>query len=284
MCKCLDRLLVSWTALKDFFKAEKSQMSRSSSSSSREMTNAERKVDKILAFLRSPSSRLYCLFLQYTHKVYASVLVTMQAEEPKIHLLRRSLHILIRNILVRFVKPSALYSKTVDSVQYNVEYNQKAGKDLLIGEEATSFILKKEESGLKDSKIQFYCHVKMYFITAVNYLKEKLPLDDPVLRHSEVADDKLRTSSQVSSLAYLLDRFPILLPPQSSRNTVLEEFSQFQATDIPGSDDERVDDAWTRISNELGQPMFANLSTVMKGVLTITHSSPVLTVSVCSHV
>ena len=101
---------------------------------------AERKVEGIFNFVRSPTNKLYVLFLNYTVHVYDEVLRNLQCEDPKIHVQRRSLHKLLRNILVRFVKPSAMFGKCVDEVQYSVRYNQKANNELVIREACQNFM------------------------------------------------------------------------------------------------------------------------------------------------
>ena len=54
------------------------------------------------------------------------------------------------------------------------------------------------------------------------------------------------------------------------------EFSALQATDISGALRERVDDSWVeinKIQDSVGTFLFAKLSKVMLGILTIPHSN-----------
>ena len=174
---------------------------------------AERKVEGIFNFVRSPTNKLYVLFLNYTVHVYDEVLRNLQCEDPKIHVLRRSLHKLLRNILVRFVKPSAMFGKCVDEVQYSVRYNQKANNELVIGEACQNFIASRSQNYLQDKRVEeFYSNVRLYFMKACNYLMEKLPLNDPLLQHAEVADILKQQESKSSDLMYFLERFPGLIP------------------------------------------------------------------------
>ena len=64
--------------------------------------------DDVLVNLQSDEPKLYVLFLEYTVKVFDDVLVNLQSDEPKIHVLRQSLLKVLRNLLVRFVKPAAI--------------------------------------------------------------------------------------------------------------------------------------------------------------------------------
>ena len=111
-----------------------------------EQSYAEKKVEVIFEFIRSPTNNLYVMFLRYTIKVFDEILIFLQAEDPRIHTVRRSLHRLLRNILVRFVKPSALTGKAADQVDYHSKYNLKNNADIVIGEEAKQFIANKSEN------------------------------------------------------------------------------------------------------------------------------------------
>ena len=123
------------------------------------------------------------------------------------------MHKLLRNILVRFVKPSAMFGKCVDEVQYSVRYNQKANNELVIGEACQNFIASRSQNYLQDKRVEeFYSNVRLYFMKACNYLMEKLPLNDPLLQHAEVADILKQQESKSSDLMYFLERFPGLIP------------------------------------------------------------------------
>lgn len=137
--RCLDRMLVNWDALKDYFYKEHDSIEKkkekktskgpnvsknvsSSSTSSRKGTSdktkargdkeqdkegnpekvetsyVEKKVESIFSFIKSPTNKLYAIFLSYTIKVYDEVLKNLQAEDPKIHKVRGALHSVMRNL------------------------------------------------------------------------------------------------------------------------------------------------------------------------------------------
>ena len=178
--RCLERLLHNWDALKVYFKGQKDgkenkkPAEKKSSSKAVEVapatahlepTYAERKIDNIYAFVTSPTNKLFVLFLNYSVKVFDEVLISLQASEPKIHILRRCLHKLLRSILIRFVKPSAMTGKSVDQVEFKLAYNQKPDPEPVIGEAARDFLKQKKENHLKDSRINdFYHGVREYFV------------------------------------------------------------------------------------------------------------------------
>ena len=299
--RCIDRLLYNWEALKVFFKQEKeacikappkkpkdtctksdsktseaaSQQKDPSSAGYREESYAEKKVNSIYKFVSSPTNKLFVIFLSYTVKMFDEVLLGLQSEEPKIHLMRRMLHKLIRNILKRFVKPSAMISKSVDEVSYKLSYNVKANSDLIIGEDATKFIADKDQNCLKPRRIEeFFEGVVTYFQTLCDYLMVKLPLNDPLLAAAEVVDVELQSSSKLSDIHFFMDRYPCLI--STTKDIILEQFSEYQFTDISSCKSDRIDLTWSNIGNMKdldGSFKFKELSLFMLGILTIPHSS-----------
>ena len=273
-----------------FFHAEKQALAKGSSSS-----YAASKVDAVLTFVRSPTNRLYCLFLAETFKVFEIYLKTFQAEAPLVHRLRREMLTLMRAILSKFVKPSALLYKDLTKVEYKLPYNQKADSELIIGEDARAFLEDKEANHLKDSRIaEFFSNTKKFFVELCDYLFKWLPISDPLLQHAEVTDVNLQLESEVQSLRFFIKKFPALLPPGVSIGAVTDQFALYQATDISdclqekekqvgpdeeeaeekdtGKTDLRLDQIWHSIG-QLQDGTFSDLSLVMRGVLTIPHSS-----------
>lgn len=76
---------------------------------------SQQKVESILEFIRSPTNKLYALFLHFVHEeVYEGVLVTFQSEEPKIHALRGGLLKLMKRLLSFFVRAEVVKRATSD--------------------------------------------------------------------------------------------------------------------------------------------------------------------------
>ena len=144
---------------------------------------------------------------------------------------------------------------------------------MLIGTEATTFIADWEKNGLREEKIkEFYGSVRKYFMCTLDYLIKKLPFEDKVLSSAEIADVSSKEEFKQSSLIYLLDRFPVLLPPDCSKDTLLEEYNLFLATNTTCCVAERIGDTWTAIgqmTDSCGSVLFAKLGAFMKGLLTI---------------
>ena len=161
---CLMRLLHNWIALKAFFKAEKEMHDkRTKKSDDAEKPYAARTVDSVHTFLKSPTNKLYVLFLEYTVKVFDDVLVNLQSDEPKIHVLRQSLLKVLRNLLVRFVKPAAIRGVSIEDVNFTSAYNHKNDSELVIGDAARVFVADATNNGLREKRVKvFHGDVKRY--------------------------------------------------------------------------------------------------------------------------
>ena len=170
--RCLERLLKNWDPLKAFFKAEETAPGKTA-------VEQKNRVGRIVTFLKSPTNRLYCIFLLYTIGVFDEVLLSFQSDAPKVHCLRRSLHNLLLKIMMRFVKPTAIKQHghtEMDAVQYKLAYDQKMNADLMIGAEARKFISERESNGLRQVRIdEFFSSVRTYFVAVCDYLIAKLP-------------------------------------------------------------------------------------------------------------
>lgn len=105
----------------------------------------------------------------------------------------------------------------------------------------------------------------------------KFPIDDPVLKHAEVADVSLRASCSYESVHYFVTRFPTLLNDVEADNIELE-FAHYQCDQLPITitENERADNAWhaiSKIKDLNGRPMYMALAKVMLASLTIPHSN-----------
>lgn len=277
--RCVERLVENWSPLLEYFKSEKQKLSSKKKPES-ESTYAEKKVEAVYNFLKSPTNKLYAHFLLYAIKIFEELLTGLQADEPKVHVLKKLLLKLIRNLLVCVVKPSAMSNCTLLEVDYQIGYNIKPDSELVIGEHAKEFVKDKESNGLREKKVkEFYGNVKKYYKTAVDYLKAKLPLQNKVLIHAEVADVSIRQSVKTASLEFFLGTYPCLIPASSTKEKLMFDFALYQAYNAEPIEkclESRMDSTWMNIGNVKdgdGVTVFEELSKVMRGILTIPHSS-----------
>ena len=130
----------------------------------------------------------------------------LQKEEPFVHKLYSVLRGLMKDLLVRFIKPDAIVGKDILHVKYHDSSNYKQNSDIVIGEAAKSFI--EEQGASKFNLSKFYKNVIKFYTTALDYYIEKLPIKNEILFHVQLADIIQRSKLSFSSVRYLLKQFP----------------------------------------------------------------------------
>lgn len=254
----------------DFFKAEEKSAKKDS--------DLKKKAGHLRKKLQSPTNKLIAMFLADVIKVFDAINTELQSDEPKVHVLQARLHALLRNLLLRFVKPAAMLFKQVTDVDFKAKVNMKQKSDIVIGDQARTFVSRPKENLLRQERVnEFYEGVQEFYKASCTYIAKKLLLSDELMKHAVVVDPRKQVDTAFSSLEYFLKRFPKLLHPEASLTDLQLEFSNYQCTDIRQciADSDRVDDVWKEIAKlkEDGEPAFTYLPMLMLSILTIPHSS-----------
>ena len=93
--------------------------------------------------------------------------------------------------------------------------------DLMIGAEARKFISERETNGLRQMRIdEFFSSIRTYFVTVCDYLIAKLPLQDEVLKRTEVAEISLQTIAKSADLVFFVNTFRALMPAGSTHDSL----------------------------------------------------------------
>ena len=233
------------------------------------------RVERIQKALNSKLFKSYVLFLNYTVPMLDTLNMYLQSEAPLIHVMRRKLHSLYEDILLKFVKPQVLCSASeMLEVDYRDPKNHKDSKNILIGNETKTYI----ENNLNSVEQQeIIGHAVDYYMAICDYMLKKLPMRDVILKHAEVLDLTLRHGVGLESVMYFVNRFPVLCL-SSEIDQLQIEFAKYQVYNFPNTilDLPRVDDQWSRVSNikdPSGKMIFSVLGKVMLGILVIPHSN-----------
>uniref|UniRef100_A0A8C4R2Q0 Uncharacterized protein n=1 Tax=Eptatretus burgeri TaxID=7764 RepID=A0A8C4R2Q0_EPTBU len=193
-------------------KCTTSSTTKSASSSNTVQESREKRVNRM--FL-SPQTKLYCFFLRYANKLFEKGNLLLQRDEPCIHLLHGELNGLLKDIFVRFLKPS-VSSVALVNVPFSDRNHQKNDEDLMIGNDAKLYIreqrsLKKSTFTLSESDIQgFFSAVRSYYVKACNYIFKTWPLDDELAKHAQVLDVKLHQEVGFDCVEFFIKKFPCL--------------------------------------------------------------------------
>lgn len=272
---CVERLIEQWEPLQEFFKADLNALS-----SKEKDTSKHARLVRVNKFFGNPGSKLYCLFLMENLSVFTSANLMLQKESPQIHRLMGRLDELVTDLIVRFIRSSAIHnSKSIFEVDFNDKKNQLTRKDLVLGSATREYfqLLQKDPSFTSHQEDLFVKEVKAFYCSALKYVIDKFPLQDEFLANAAVIDVSRRLSTKYSMLEYFVRKFPCLLPEEDVKNLHLE-FNKFQAEPLSNEimDEERVDVQWFKIGQITNMDKvlkFPTLSRVMKGLCCLTHSN-----------
>lgn len=230
--------------------------------------------------LSSPVNKAICLFLLSVIPVFDKYNTIFQSSSPLIHKLDSMLHDLLKELMLKFVQPSAIKNCALLEIKYHFIENQRLDTDLLIGS-ATSQIV----SSLKEAdKKVFYSSVRKYFMASCDYVIHKFPLKNEVLKKAGVANLENIESSSFSDVSFFVERFPFILPmyENESRDQALDElqsqFSVLQVEDIYSivKADDSIVEKWVKVScilDACGKRKFDRVFSVMQSILTLPHSN-----------
>ncbi|KAL8562055.1 hypothetical protein ACOMHN_031826 [Nucella lapillus] len=276
---------MQWKPLQMFFEEECKKDIKGKSEEEKKRSSIRTRVHD---FLKRSTAKLYALFLSFAMESFDILNQELQTDAAKIHVVKRSLEQFYRKLLISFVKPSALSSGTLLAVDFTAKYNMKDSKDILIGTATKQHI-----SGLRDKVAeQFMKDVISFYQAACTYLKAKVfPVGEPLWKHAQVADIKLKETALFSSLDYFMERFPCLLPhevgedesPQEAltraKDQLQAEFTDYQSWEVPSHlmTEEKVatEQLWAQITKvkDCNEAMrFQVLPRVMLGILLLPSS------------
>ncbi|GFN86361.1 immunoglobulin-binding protein 1-like [Plakobranchus ocellatus] len=193
-------VLEQWDPLLKYFKNEcegdKSDMVLSGPEKRNRKKNA-------LESLRSKTMKLYILYLSYILSVFNAFNVFFQQEGPVIHLLRRKTMRLVKDLMLMFVQPTALNSKLVTDIDFEVKYNLLPHKEIMVGSAVRAHL----DHIDCDKKDEFFTYVTRFLQTACRYLLKNGNLQNQVLACAEVADIGYRDYAKMCHLKFCIDKF-----------------------------------------------------------------------------
>lgn len=157
------------------------------------------------AFLE-PMTEVHLLFLQAALPVFTKFNKFLQYEHPIIHVLYDAMLKFVGEILSNFVKV-ALTKKSLESHNFEgFEEEIVENKNIFIGF-TTKQKLRTLKTGGKISEEQieeFYDSIKVFYIKAVNYLLENLPLDNEIIKHAAFVDFEKREKLNFDSVQVII--------------------------------------------------------------------------------
>ena len=207
------------------------------------------------------------------------------------------LHDFLIKLCCRFLQVNRVKEVGVKGIQHTDKLAKRADEQLDIGFTTKQLLKKLIEDGLDNHQVKkFYSGVRKFYVTALNYGRSHLPLDDPLLKNARFLNFRKKESATMSQVEYFVNRYSVLLPfnEPAQIETLKEEFISYQLLDeddvpmevwdkatVRVDEDSRAtlhstDVIWAYLSSRKradGNPEFLLLSQVAQLILTIPHSN-----------
>ena len=273
MRQCISRLLELWSPLRDFFENEQPKAGKETSS---DKTTPE-SFERCVSFLKSHTAKATCLFLCHALDSFDKYNMALQYDKPEIHKVRDILHALLREVLVKFIKPAAFKSGSILEINPGTTYNHKSDADIVIGAQCKAYVVEKKFGDSKSKKFVNEC--RNFYIKAATYMATKLPMKDPLLQHATVFDLSKLSVKSFQSVKYFTDKYPFLLDNTSITMDKLEDqFTNLQVEELSPTllaekDAGKQWSALLSIKDPTGQPKYGDLVTLARYILCIPHSN-----------
>ena len=238
----------------------------------------QQRVERVCKNMQDINFQIFCYFLDAVLPVFNNANTLLQLDKPCIHILLSTLLQQLKDLLNCFVKPGAVTaSQKIYQVQYQNIQNQKSDQSLFVGRKTRDFIEANSQSKELDLP-NFYCAIRAFYKTAVDYMIKKFPYEDSILLHAAVADVKKREETEFTSVQFFVKRFPCLNLSPMDNDKLERQFVAYQTNDLPEviTSCDRADRQWHIMSQQRddnGQLTYNLLSKVMLGILCIFHSN-----------
>ncbi|XP_041482851.1 uncharacterized protein LOC121429723 isoform X2 [Lytechinus variegatus] len=277
--KAVDRTLKLYTSLASYFKSNNDSQAR---------------FKRLQQLFSDPMTELHLMFYQATLPAFTNFNLLLQRQSSSVHLLHKQMHLYIRKLMSKFIKPEKIKDVRVSDIQYQSQENQLPDSKLTIGFTTRATLNRLLEGGdISQTQVKkFFAGVRGFFCEAVSYALSRLPLDEPVLQHATFVDWHQKMEASIDDVLFFVDRYKHLLPFDSpqDQDKMQEEFTDYQMMDdhevssrqwkeIKDAEGEflQTDKLWVHLSslkNEVtGRPKFLRLTKVAQLVLCLPHSN-----------
>uniref|UniRef100_H3B615 DUF4371 domain-containing protein n=1 Tax=Latimeria chalumnae TaxID=7897 RepID=H3B615_LATCH len=159
----------------------------------------------------------YILFVNSVDAMFENTNKLLQYEAPMIHMVHGSM----MELLQKVVEASSLLATDYSDVN-----NQVPNHDLFIGFATKQYLVCTVE--LTESQVTvFYSDVRDFYTTAVKYIVEKFPLNDPILEFAGFLDDSHYHQYSLDNAVTLIQHLPLQVSAHEM-DELHEEFTMYQ--------------------------------------------------------
>ena len=266
--QCVLRVIEQWAALEAYFEnsAENDRLVSS---------------QNILSALKNPIFKLYLCFLKYILPKFTHFNKLFQSEKPNIHFLAKTLASTYKSFLSCYMTNTYLKSCPLKNIDPLSHSDMLPLSSMSMGEEVSQFLCRPDIVNYKHEVRGFLEHVQLFYIESACQIKQRFPIDDPVLKSLSILNPDTMSSTTLEEVKEVALRFPNIVTSNDIRE-LDNEWRNLQYTDpsdIPEYSGHREDVAsfWGKVS-DIHDPFdnntrFPTIGKLTKSLLSLPHSN-----------
>ncbi|XP_056457345.1 zinc finger BED domain-containing protein 5-like isoform X2 [Gadus chalcogrammus] len=198
--RCVTRILRLYEPLASYFKSADENQAR---------------FKRLVQTFTDPMTEVYLLFFQATVPTFTTFNLLLQRERSSIFMLYDEMEKFVRKLCSKFIVPAALQGlEEPGDIAFGETANHLPGRKLNIGFTTRAKLNRLlDEGDITPQQVDSFHEAVLCFLTsALAYALKKLPLKEPLLKHSKFVDVRQRAESDIGDVLYFVERFPHLLP------------------------------------------------------------------------
>ena len=240
-------------------------------------TKSNKRYIKIVESLKKEKFLLIQIaFVVDVSSCFTSFLTVFQSEGPKIHVLYQAMKLLVKTLMLRFLKP-----EFVNGI------NGKELAKLDIGKKETHLELENIEIGSKTKRLMKNTltafevkserqKILQFYLSTVKFLQKKLSFDNMVIAAAAcLHPDQRKNQITVRNIEYLAKRFDHVIA-EKEVSQIKDEWKLYQADSNLDETKCRIDHYWGKVlklKTLAGIYKYPTLRRLVKSVLTLHHGN-----------
>nr|XP_023013328.1 uncharacterized protein LOC111503289 [Leptinotarsa decemlineata] len=254
----VDRVLENWNPLVMFFTNECFEQDLNS-------------CNKILENLNHPIYKMYFKFLSYVLDIVNRLNLEFQSEKTKIHLVQKRVRDLYRTLLRNFIKKEHIDKTPIQNINPSNPRSIIELEKMYLGAQVELMINDFEVNDVRDFKLRCLD----FYIELCTQIKNRFDFENPVLNYVSIFDPKTAVSGEIGNIVKdTTTLFPNLVRDIEQLNSewrLLGDIDQFKQCNLTS-----FEEFWNHIfnaKNDLNGPLFPQLCLLVKGIISLPHSS-----------
>jgi hypothetical protein len=222
--------------------------------------------------LQNDIFKLYLQFLEFNLKLITDLNQELQSESPKMSLLLNRITSLYKSILKCFVKHDVIKNHEIANINVKDPSIYRSVDNIHFGGKVDAY-LKNPENEFKIAAADlhnFKLRCLDFYVELCVQIKKRFNFQDKILLYASLFTPSVVRSGNIFSIS----EFQNLAVDVDEVNREWQLLSDIDL--LTNCDD--LSDFWTKVAtmkNQIGEPMFNNLMTVVKLILSLPHSSAV---------